>query len=89
MLRRRKPPVTGRGFYIPVILAQAGINSPQGSECCGGDKPPVTGRGFYIPVIPAQAGIHPFAILLFARKRKRRFIAENGKPPAAAKAAGN
>ena len=43
-------------------------------------KPPVTGRGFYIPVILATAGIHPFAILLFARKRKRRFIAENGKP---------
>ena len=37
-------------------------------------------RGFYIPVILATAGIHPFAILLFARKRKRRFIAENGKP---------
>ena len=31
-------------------------------------------------VILATAGIHPFAILLFARKRKRRFIAENGKP---------
>ena len=43
-------------------------------------KPPVTRRGFYIPVILATAGIHPFAILLFARKRKRRFIAENGKP---------
>ena len=26
----------------------------------------------------ATAGIHPFAILLFARKRKRRFIAEAG-----------
>ena len=26
MLRRRKPPVTGRGFYIPVILATAGIH---------------------------------------------------------------
>ena len=38
MLRRRKPPVTGRGFYIPVIPAQAGINSPQGSECCGGES---------------------------------------------------
>ena len=43
-------------------------------------KPPVTGRGFYIPVILATAGIHPFAIFPFARKRKRRFIAENGKP---------
>ena len=43
-------------------------------------KPPRIRRGFYIPVIPATAGIHPFAILLFARKRKRRFIAENGKP---------
>ena len=51
--------------------------------------PPRIRRGFYIPVILATAGIHPFAILLFARKRKRRFIAENGKPPAAAKAAGN
>ena len=26
ILRRRKPPVTGRGFYIPVILATAGIH---------------------------------------------------------------
>ena len=43
-------------------------------------KPPRIRRGFYIPVILATAGIHPFAILLFARKRKRRFIAENGKP---------
>ena len=44
-------------------------------------KPPsVTRRGFYIPVILATAGIHPFAIFPFARKRKRRFIAENGKP---------
>ena len=62
---------------FPVIPAQAGINSLQGGKCCGVSR--VIDGDFISPSFPRrrESTLLPF---FYARKRKRRFIAENGKP---------
>ena len=89
------PPQGANAAAAKAAAFRTGILYPRHSRDCvaGRENPSAIMRKHYrqpcsrlsrkrqsnLAVILATAGIHPFAILLFARKRKRRFIAENGK----------